>query len=174
MRPRRATAAMCCACAAACGCDLAPKPGGPQLGAVGTAQAALEPGATRVEYVNPFEPQRVRVHGLTGLSVSNGESRIDAHVELFDAYGQPVKALGVYVFQVYASGGASGDLGQQLQRWVVDLTDPATNAAAFDRVTRTYRLALTDAPPPEAARGYVLDVQFQSIAGGTITTRHGL
>ncbi|MCA9293773.1 MAG: hypothetical protein KDA20_08165 [Phycisphaerales bacterium] len=160
----------CCAVVLAGGCALAPKPGG----ASATPGALLQAGSGRVEYVNPFEPQRVRVHGLTGLSVVNGEPRIDAHLELFDAYGQPVKALGTCVFQLYASTGASGDLGQQLRRWVVDLTDPATNAAAYDRVTRTYRIALTEAPPPEATRGYVLEVQFQSIAGGSITTRHKL
>ena len=164
----RAGLGCCAAVMLAGGCTLAPKPGG------GASTPTALPADGSVQYVNPFEPTRLHVHGLTELAIVNGAPRIDAHIELFDAFGQPVKALGSCIFQIYAGTSASGEQGQQLERWVVDLTDPATNAAAYDRVTRTYRVALTEAPSPESTRGYMLDVQFRSISGATISARYEL
>jgi hypothetical protein len=151
-------------------CDLAPKSGGSR-----SAGPVVRDGASsNVMYINPFEPQRVRVHGLTALTTVNGEPRIDIHLELYDAYGHPVKALGTFVFQLYAGTTAEGDLQEQLRRWIVDLSDPEINASAYDRVTRTYRAALTGAPPVETSRGYVLEVQFRSPGGASLTARHPL
>ncbi len=166
-------AAAWCVLAVCSSCNLAPKSGSAVQPIASSASQGADDGGA-VHYVNPFEPERVHVHGLTGMTIVNGEPRINAHIELFDVYGQSVKALGSCVFQLYAGVGSGGDLGEQLNRWVVDLSDPATNAAAYDRVTRTYRVALTDAPPPEAMRGYVLKVQFRSIAGTMISAQHSL
>jgi hypothetical protein len=129
-----------------------------------------------VVYVNPFTPVRLDVHPLTRVmrDASTGARSIEAHVELFDAYNQPVKALGTFVFELYEEGVGEGGGRTQIQRWKVDKTlDPAQNARAFDRVTRTYSIRLTEAASAAGpGRRLSLRVQFTPTGGTPVSSDH--
>lgn len=140
----------------------------------GSESSAVEAGV--------FAPERVRVHGLTRLVSATGTepSRIDLHMELLDRYGHGVKALGEVRVELY-EGSISGDRTREgaMQRrlWRLDLRDPAVNAEAFDRVTRTYWLILRDLPEEvlrDPAGVRELQVRFTMPGGREISTIHPL
>ncbi len=136
------------ALAALASCGLEPKP----LPAPGSVIEAEAP-------ANPFAPVGVRVHPLTRLVPGRraGEATtIDAHIELIDQAGDSVKGAGLLTIELYRGVGPISVVGQQDQvmRWALDLAQPETNRLAYDRVTRTYRVTLTDLPAAlQAPRG---------------------
>ena len=101
---------------------------------------------------NPFAAATLRVHPLTQLDVNPQKEdgthdpmpRIVLHVEMRDAYGDTVKALGTLRAELYApvSGGEVG-METRIAEWEqAALRDPAQNARRFDQATRTYRIQL--------------------------------
>jgi len=140
---------------------------------VGAYAGMTEDGA-EVIVVNPFSPTELRVHPLTRVVVNaqSGRREIEAHVELIDRFGHPVKALGVFNFSLYRTGG-TGDPTEQLMRWTIDLEDPAANAEPYDLVTRTYRVVLAGAPDePRGERGLLLVARMTVLDGRTISSTH--
>lgn len=144
------------------------------------AGSFTEPGTARtssgavIRYVNPFAPETLRIHPLTRFITDpvEGDPRIDAHFELFDANRDPVKALGLVSFQLYRDDATSGS-PIQLERWQVDLTDPAANAEPYDRVTRTYRLSLRGVPESiTQSTRLLLLAQFTTPEGRTLSATH--
>lgn len=96
---------------------------------------------------NPFAPVALRIHPLTHTSTQDGKPSIVAHVELRDAWGDPVKGVGVLQVQLYRpTGTATSTLGTQELKWDIDLGNLELNAALYDPATRTYRLPLLEAP----------------------------
>lgn len=98
-----------------------------------------------------FRPASIRVHPLTRIVRSDDDALvIEAHVELFDAWGHPVKGLGRLRFEVTPSmPGGIGDIGDSAgsvvptMRAEIDLSDPDSNSVEYyDSATRTYRLIL--------------------------------
>ncbi len=126
-------------------------------------------------YRNPFQPRDLVIHPLTRYVADPpvGGPRVETHVELLDEFGHPVKVLGTLDFQLYRDAAGGQIAGEQLRRWEVDLSEPAANADAYDRVTRTYRVSLTGAPAiggrPTAL---VLLAQFETLEGMVLTTEH--
>ncbi len=98
----------------------------------------------------PFLPERIEIHPLTRLYTDpiTDEIRIEAHVELFDDQGDQVKGAGDLLLELYEETGPVDGLGgeRQVERWLLNLSDPVENAQAYDRVTRTYRATLTGLP----------------------------
>ncbi len=116
---------------------------------------------------NPFEPERLVVLPLTRLMMRGpeGEPAIELLFELVDQYGHGVKALGTVAVELVRGSSARGGRHQVLV-WNVDLTEPSRNAEPYDRVTRAYRIALTDLPDDMPAPEQLsLEVQFTSIEG---------
>jgi hypothetical protein len=133
-----------------------------------------DPDDPGVIIVNPFSPEELRVHPLTRVvrNAQTGGREIEAHVELIDRFGHPVKALGTFNFSLYRTGGA-GDPTEQLIRWTVDLETAAANAEPYDLVTRTYRLVLSGAPTePRTERGLLLVARMTLLDGRTISSTH--
>ncbi|MFG0293896.1 MAG: hypothetical protein ACF8MJ_12195 [Phycisphaerales bacterium JB050] len=140
----------------------------------GPSTARTSTGVT-VRYINPFAPETLRIHPLTRFVTDpvDGDPRIDAHFELFDTHRDPVKALGVISFQLYRDDESSGGSPIQLERWQVDLTDPAANAEPYDRVTRTYRLSLRGVPESVSQSSRLLLLaQFTTPDGQTLSATH--
>lgn len=137
----RRSALLLCALAAV-GCSVQPQ---------GGRLADREPTGE----VGVFAPEAIRIHPLTRI-VDPGDGSpmlIDAHIELFDAWGHPTKGLGSLRFELFRSGGggigAMPDAG--IVRAQVDLTDPDINSTQFyDSATRTYRMLL-EAPADAGA-----------------------
>lgn len=151
---RALLAALLCACAGLQSC--APR------GASG--DAALPPGAG----ANPFPAASVEVHPLSRVTRdADGRVRIDAHVELFDAFGQATRDVGVLRFGLYRGGGSAEDATERQQAvWEIDIREPAASARQFDRVTRTYVAPLLDAPEwLGAGTRATLQVVFEGLDG---------
>lgn len=152
------------------------KPAGdpPQRGSRAMKAGAIEGGV--------FAPRRIQVHGLTRLvgATGNEPARIDLHMELLDRFGHGVKALGEVRVELYEGsiiGERVGVGSMQRRLWRLDLRDPATNAEAFDRITRTYWLILRDLPDEviRNPRGSLrLQVRFTVPGGREITAVHRL
>ena len=118
----------------------------------------------------PFAPEALRVHPLTGFVVmeETGERRLEAHLELTDAWGHVVKGLGRVTLELYDDRGPIGRGGgaSQLQRWVLDLEDAGASSEPFDRVTRTYRFTLIGIPGEASERdALLLAARFESVGG---------
>lgn len=138
---RRLAALLCAAALVGCGVQ-------PQGGRITDREPTGEGGV--------FVPEAIRIHPLTRI-VDPGDGSdmlIDAHVELFDAWGHPTKGLGSLRFELFRSGG--GGIGAApeagIVRAQVDLTDPDINSTRYyDSATRTYRMLLE--APAEAGAG---------------------
>lgn len=122
---------------------------GAQLKGAGAVRSADAARGLGVSGACAFEPVLLSVHPLTRLTRSpDGTGRADVHFELFDRFGHPVKGLGNVLVEALtrpmaAVGGAGGE---QLGLWGADLSVPRTNADAYDPVTRTYRLMVSEIP----------------------------
>ncbi len=139
-----------------CGCGLAAKSAaGPVAGG---------------EAVGAFAPVRVVVHPLSGVRPdrASGRRQVEAHIELFDRWDHPVKALGTVVFELYREAGvaSAAAIGAQVARWDYEMTDPDVNARAYDPVTRTYRFQLNDGEDAlSGGAGWTLRVLFTRLDG---------
>lgn len=111
---------------------------------------------------NPFAPVAMTIHPLTRIDRdAAGELWIICHIELRDAWGDPVKGAGQLQIQLYRPiGGRLSGHGVQELTWDVDLADMERNASHYDAATRTYRLPLreppawlAEAPDSSVARG---------------------
>lgn len=125
-----------------------------------------------------FAPASMRIHPLTHLQrQQDGSVWIIAHLELRDAWGHEARALGQVDVELYRPLSGNADRGEQVARWLADLSDPDVNAALYDAATRTYRLPLQGAPAwlggesdrPTSAR---LRAAFRMVAGDG--TEHAL
>ncbi len=172
--------AACTACIGGCGGNAISIKGldpSPVLSTSTLPPDAFSPDTTRtvngttIRYINPFAPETLRIHPLTRLVTDpvDGDPRIEAHFELADVHGDPVKALGVISFQIYRED----DPSVQLERWQLDLTNLAANAESYDRVTRTYRLSLRGVPDTITTTTQLkIDAQFTTPEGKTLPATH--
>jgi hypothetical protein len=113
------------------------RPGSP-FGGVRIDPAAL---------TNPFAPTSMQIHPLTRIDRdSAGLLWIICHIELRDAWNDPVKGAGQVQLQLYRPAGRLSGTGVQELTWDVDLTDLERKAALYDAATRTYRFPLREAP----------------------------
>lgn len=126
-----------------------------------------------------FAPASVNVHRLTRLvREKEGNTTIQAHVELLDRWGDSVKWPGKLVFELYQDiPGGTGIAGgqEQVNVWALDLNDAEANAKAYDRVTRTYRATLTDVGLAQRSRQRLtLRVGFNPPDGRQLTATYRL
>jgi len=115
-------------------CNLRPK-------ALGEANPAPAP---------VFTPRSMEIHPLTRIEADpeGRQATIDAHIAFLDADADEVKSVGVLRLELYRERGPVEGVGdrEQIARWAVNLSDLVTNAEAYDRVTRTYRVTLRGVP----------------------------
>lgn len=164
-----ATLVALCAASPGCRSDGAPDN-------VGATTSPPAPDATPAGC--PFTPSRVRLHPLTRMlpaASADLPARIDAHVELLDQWGIPVRALGELRF-VARLAPADADTVRTTDPeftgvvvWNIDLSDPEVNATQFfDRVTRTYHIALSDPALGRLTAPLTLDVVFLAPGAATL------
>lgn len=140
---------------------------------------AGEPAEAPATGLAAFAPMNVNVHRLTRLvREKEGNTTIQAHVELLDRWGDSVKWPGKLVFELYQDiPGGTGVAGgqEQVNVWALDLADPEANAKAYDRVTRTYRATLTDVGLAQRSRQRLtLRVGFNPPDGRQLTATYRL
>ena len=71
--------------------------------------------------------------------------RIEAHVELLDAWGDTVKDVGEFQFELFRGTGDVGSMTQELV-WRKDISSPEASSRQYDAITRTYVVPLLEAP----------------------------
>ena len=164
--------ATCVSLIALCAGGCAPKSGDASI------SPEVTPPTTTTDVVpGAFVPVRVRIHPLTRMLPAippDTPARIDAHIELIDQWGLPVRALGELRFVARLDEADANTVAQTQPNfpgvvvWNIDMTDPEANASQYyDRVTRTYHIALSDATLVEARSPLTLDVVF--VAPGVAT-----
>lgn len=102
--------------------------------------------ATAGEAVAALAPASLRVHPLTRLEPGGrGGWRVVVHLELLDQHGHSGKWLGRAEVGLEPVRGG-GDADRRTRVVTLDWSDAEANAAAFDWISRTYRVALDDLP----------------------------
>lgn len=105
-------------------------------------------------------PSRIKIHSFTkikplfGSSLPNG---IEVWIEPLDRFGDVVKVVGEFHFELYSRKPASGDpKGEQIEFWQARIGTPNEQQTYWDRVARMYQFPLgwDFAPPP--GKKYVL------------------
>lgn len=118
-------------------------------------------------------PTELQIHPLTRIipAADGSTASIEIHFELLDRFGDPTKALGEIAVTLNLDAGSERASRRQISRWNLDLTDPAANARPYDRVTRTYRLILSDVPLQNLRTSdrLSLDAIFTKIDGRRLT-----
>ncbi len=127
--------------------------------------------SSRIDEAWPYAPVRVQIHSLTRFVRAGADpedaGHIEAHIEFLDRNGDPVKGVGTLLIELYRLTGPVEGVGaeEQITRWNWNLSDPANNKEAYDRVTRTYRLKLTSLPI-SASTGESLELRASLTAPG--------
>jgi len=122
-----------------------------------------------------FGPSAMRVHPIfTQVTDWTGDGRpdgIEALVELQDQFGDPTKASGRLVFELYEYRAYNPDpRGERLAFWNGELSTAADQADRWNRTSRTYSFPLSfDAIRED--RAYVLAATFELSGGGRFFDR---
>jgi len=91
---------------------------------------------------------------------------IEAQLEFTDQFGDPTKASGKVLFELFGYRKDSPDpRGKRLGRWVGSLVTPDEQRERWNTTLRTYRFQL-DYPGINAELSYVLTAIFEPTTGG--------
>ncbi|MCA9243030.1 MAG: hypothetical protein KDA32_03675 [Phycisphaerales bacterium] len=98
------------------------------------------------EFIELMIPKRIEIrpHMTKAVNVdeAGGADQIEVVIAAYDSYDDPVKAVGVFQFELYTFRPASGDrLGQRLAYWETPLTRES-QLEYWDRVARFYSFPL--------------------------------
>jgi hypothetical protein len=122
-----------------------------------------------------FGPAAMRIHPIftrladwTGDGVPDG---IEALIELQDQFGDPTKASGTIIFELYSYRKYSPDIrGDRLAVWTGSLQTLQDQKDHWNRTSRTYSFQLAK-PWISATTDYVLSAQFDLAGGGRFFAR---
>lgn len=123
-----------------------------------------------------FEPSAMRLHPVfTRVADWTADGRpdgIEALIELQDRFGDPTKASGRVIFELYAYRSDQPDpRGQRLVNpWIGDLTTLRDQEQRWNRTSRTYSFPLLW-PAIDPAQTYVLTATFELGGGGRFFDR---
>jgi hypothetical protein len=117
-----------------------------------------------------FGPSAMRVHPIfTRLSDWTGDGTpdgIEALIELQDQFGDPTKASGTIIFELYTYRKYSPDVrGDRLAVWTGSLQTLQDQKDHWNRTSRTYSFQLAK-PYISPTSDYVLTAQFDLAGGG--------
>lgn len=123
-----------------------------------------------------FGPAGMRIHPIfTEVKDWNGDGRLDGIevlLEFNDRFGDPTKAAGTVMFELYNyRQGEPDPRGRRLVNpWVGSMTTESEQRARWNRTSRTYTFQL-EYPGISPAANYVLVATFRSAAGGRFFDR---
>ncbi|MBN1347601.1 MAG: hypothetical protein JXQ73_33240 [Phycisphaerae bacterium] len=118
-------------------------------------------------------PVKVKIHSFTkvkalfGSSLPNG---VEVWLEPLDRFGDAVKVVGDFRFELYSYKPASADhKGEQVEFWEAQIGKAKEQQRYWDRVARMYRFPLgwDYAPPP--GKKYILLVTYETPTGERLT-----
>ncbi len=150
-------------CVQSKGLDVRRSEAGEQSQSSSTAQA------------NPFAPTVMEVHALTRWSVdAQGLRAVEAHLELFDKFGDTVKGAGRLIAMLRAEG-PPGSTDERQYRWDIDLSNPKrATREYYNSTTRTYAISLSLGEEVEAPARARLTVTLITVEGRRLTAEHVL
>ena len=122
--------------------------------------------------VDLFVPTAMRIHpiftqvaDLTGEGQPNG---IEAQLEFTDQFGDPTKAAGQVLFEVYAYQKQPPYTGREAARpYVASLATVADERERWNKTLRTYRFPLA-VPALAPGQDYVVRATFEQVGGGRL------
>lgn len=123
-----------------------------------------------------FAPAAMRLHPtFTQVLDTNSDGiadSIEAEVEFTDKFGDPTKAEGQFMFELFSFRQDNPDpRGSRLVNpFVASIVTPAEQESRWNRTTRTYSFRLATAAVAQRAN-YVLTVSFVSSSGKRFTDR---
>lgn len=111
-------------------------------------------------------PVSIRIHPtftqVRSWSGDDAPEGIEALLEVRDQWGEPIRATGRVMFELYAyRTGYPDPRGERLVNpWVTSLATVEEQTARWDRVSRAYKFQLAY-PQINAGRNYVLTASFE-------------
>lgn len=146
------------------------EPSGPVVRSANGCATGFAPTAIRLEpsfTTIRLRPERGAEQGDTG--------GIEVYLSLQDQFGDALKALGVFRFELFQYRPARADpRGVRFERNGVqewDLRDRASNQQHWDRITQSYRLRLALPDLPEKWDKIVVQATFISPSGYRLSDR---
>ncbi len=117
-----------------------------------------------------FAPTAMQVHPIftqiAEWTHSGKPDGIEAQLEFTDQFGDPTKASGRVLFELFEYHRDSPDpRGRRLGRWVGSLSTPDEQRERWNTTLRTYRFQL-DYPAVLTTQSYVLTAIFELSTGG--------
>lgn len=144
-----------------------------------TSQERLAPPARPPAVPSMFNPVSMRLHPtftrVKAWDPANTTGRpdgIEAELEFSDEFGDPVKAEGRVIFELYEYRKDAADVrGKRITTpFVGSLLTPDEQRARWNRATRTYSFKLAT-PALSSNRSYVLTATFEPKAGNRFYSR---
>ncbi len=119
-----------------------------------------------------FGPSEMSIHSFTQLKdwtgSGGGPDGVEAMVEFDDQFGDPTKAAGTFVFELYDYHRADPEpRGVRLAYWEASIVSLEDQRIRWNRISRTYSFQLAF-PDASINHSYVLSAQFQSTSGGRL------
>jgi hypothetical protein len=118
-----------------------------------------------------FSATSMRIHPIfTQLKDWTSDGRVDgveALVEFQDTFGDPTKASGKIIFELFEfrNGWPDPRGNRVMPPWIASLSTLSDQRLHWDRTSRAYSFLLSD-PQIDPARPYVLSATFERSGGG--------
>lgn len=124
-------------------------------------------GPSTDELVKYYSPTAIKVLPFTKPRSFDDDATPDGigvSLRPLDSAGDPVKAYGTFIFELYAYKQALGNhRGELLQTWTQPVLGPKDQKKFWERVTSTYEFQLSwEGKPISPDRRYILLASFQA------------
>ncbi len=124
-------------------------------------------GPTAEELVSFYSPRSIKVLPFTKPRSFDDDAipdGIGVSLRPLDGAGDPVKAYGTFMFELFARRPASGNhRGELLQAWTQPVASPDDQKQFWERVTSTYEFQLSwEGKPLPPQQHYILAASFQA------------
>jgi hypothetical protein len=140
---------------------------------VGCARGAISEaggGPTVEELVSYYSPRSIKILPFTKPRSFDEDAVPDGiavSLQPRDGAGDPVKAYGTFLFELYAyKAGTGSHRGERLQTWDKSISNPNDQKQFWQRVTATYEFQLSwEGQPIPPQKRYILVASFQAPGG---------
>jgi len=124
-------------------------------------------GPSTEELVSFYSPQSIKILQFTKPKSFDDDAipdGIGVSLHTLDAAGDPVKAYGTFVMELYAYRPAlSGHRGELLHTWTQAITNPKDQKQYWEKATKTYEFQLSwEGQPLEPQKRYILTVSLEA------------
>lgn len=152
------------------------------LSAIGCHRGRIsesEGGPTAEQLVSYYSPRSIKILPFTKARSFDDDAIPDGlgiSLRTLDAAGDPVKAYGTFMFELYTFHSASlNKRGELLQTWTQPVASIEEQKQFWERVTATYEFQLSwEGNPLPPQKRYVLVASFQAPGGDRLFDQYEL